>query len=162
MQNISRRRAGEVKAVLVNRMFSQAPGVYTLLKGLARKKAMTDPVELFLRNPKALYKLLMEHYNDRITAMFVFRNMFIKPLAEYLGLYGKEDELAKAAIAGCEELLRVIDSLNPQVKFDEIGLCVEEDSEVPSAASSKGGSGGRHVSYLIPSRMTASLIEEFE
>lgn len=148
----------EVKRVLVNRMFSQAPGVYTLLKGLARKRKMRDPVDIFLRDPRNLYNLLMEHYRDRVTATFVFRNLFIKPLTEYLGLYNMVDELTKAAIGGCEELLKVIDSMKPAVRFDEIGLCVAEDRE---AVPVSGSGGRRHVSYLVPPRLTINTLEEF-
>ncbi len=158
MQNIPGIRTKDVRRVIVSKMLSQAPGVYTLLKGLARKVVKSDPTDLFLRNPRMLFNLLMEHYQDRVTATFVFRNLFIKPLAEYLGLYDKVDELTKAAIEGCDELLKVINNLNSSVVFDEIGLCVSDDSEAIQAGG--GGGGGRHVSYLVPSRLTASLIEE--
>ncbi len=147
-----------MRSLLVNRMFSQAPGVYTLLRGIARRKERRDPVDVFLRNPRNLYNLLMEHYKDRVTATFVFRNLFVKPLAEYLSLYDKVDELTKAAIEGCEELLRVIDSGKPAVRFDEIGLCVANDGETVSVS---GSGGGRHIGYLVPSRLTANMIEDF-
>ena len=157
MQNMSRGRLNEVKVVLINRMFSQAPGVYTLLRGLARRVESKDPVDIFLSNPRKLYNLLMEHYGDRFTAVFVFRNLFVKPLAEYLGLFDKVDELSKASIEGCEELLKVIHSLKPAVRFDEVGLCAMGDETI----SMRGGGGGRQVDYLIPSRMSFGMIEEF-
>lgn len=132
--------------MLVKRMFSQAPGVYMLLRGLARRKAGMDPVDLFLRNPANLYELLVGHYGDDFTATFVFRNLFVKPLADYLGLYDRVDELTKAAMRGCEELLKVIASSNPAVSADEVGLCVVREGGPLSAG---GGDEGRHAIYLI-------------
>ncbi len=149
-------RRSDLASAIVNRIISLAPGVYALLKGLARRRAGTDPVTMFLKDPGSFYKLLLLYYKDPTTAMFIFRNLFIKPLAEYLGLYEKVDDLARAAREGCEELLKFISSSRPSIELDELGICVV-DEKVPSAAG--GGGGGRRASYVLPSRLTASLVE---
>lgn len=155
MLDAAREEANDLRSVIVNRMLSQAPGVYILLRSLARRKTKKNLEDIFLRNPRAIYNLLMKYYGDRLTAIFVFRNLFIKPLAEYLRLHDKVDELTKAAIEGCDELLKVINSFNPSVKFDEIGLCAADDGENFRV---NGNGRERHVNYSIFPYLTTNMV----
>ncbi|HDD25541.1 MAG TPA: hypothetical protein ENF75_00425 [Acidilobales archaeon] len=63
-----------------------APGHVTLLKNMAELRYGTDFIELFLNEPSKVLDLLINIYGgDEETATFIFKVLFIKPLATWLG-----------------------------------------------------------------------------
>ena len=102
-------------------VMSRSPGMYILLGRVINKQLGMDPVEAVIRKPKELLEALKNFYGDDMEAVFVFRSLFLKPLALMAGNPDLDDELYKAAMKGCPELVKALKSYGVSINEDVCG-----------------------------------------
>lgn len=91
-------------------VMSRSPGIYVLLGRVIRRELGTDPAEAVIKKPRQFLEVLKSFYKDDIEAVFVFRSLFLKPLALLAGDPNLEEELYKASTRGCSFLIDVLKS----------------------------------------------------
>jgi len=105
-----------------NYMMSKSPGMYVLLRRVIHKELGMDLTEALIKKPRRVLEVLKEFYRDDIEAMFVFRTLFLKPLALLAGNPEVEEELYRASMHGCSSLVKILRtygvSIDPSVCRD--------------------------------------------
>ncbi len=112
----------KIREYIRNYMMSKSPGMYVLLRRVIRKELGMDLAEALIKKPRKVLEVLKEFYRDDIEAMFVFRTLFLKPLALLAGSPEIEEELYRASMRGCSSLVEVLRangvSIDPSVCGD--------------------------------------------
>lgn len=84
--------------------------MYILLGRVVSRELGEDLVEAVIKKPKQLLEVLKAFYKDDIEAVFVFRSLFLKPLALLAGNPDLEEELYRASMRGCSSLVEILKS----------------------------------------------------
>lgn len=99
-----------VREYVRNYIMFRSPGMYILLGRVIGRELGTDLVEAVIKKPKHLLKVLKTFYGDDMEAVFIFRSLFLKPLALIAGNPDLEEELYKASMRGCSSLVETLKS----------------------------------------------------
>lgn len=103
-------------------VMSRSPGMYILIGRVINNELGMDPAEAIIKKPREMLEALKNFYRDEIEASFIFRSLFLKALALMAGNPDLEDELYRAAMRGCPDLVGVLKSNG--VEIDE-SVCTE-------------------------------------
>jgi hypothetical protein len=100
----------EIRSHIRKYVMSRSPGMYILLARVANNSLGMDLVDAIIKRPTELLEALKRFYRDDMEATFVFRVLLLRPLALLTGNPTLDDELFKAALNGCQDLVKILRS----------------------------------------------------
>ena len=102
--------SNEIREYVRKYIMSRSPGMYILLSRVIMRELGADPAEAVIKKPRQLLEVLRNFYGDDMEAVFIFRSLFLKPLALLAGNPDLEEELYRASMQGCRSLIEVLGS----------------------------------------------------